>query len=148
MSVMYTVTGYPGEWRSRAIEHRKKYQYRSRGRVQSQSTMGKCSVIAYRRADSADPGERERAEKHRPAGQGKQHQPDHRGQMDENEPGQHHDVISGGAPPRPLRSVDRRLVTNGLLDRLDRQAAHLWPNEIVVLRDGNPVSRRRVRGGG
>jgi hypothetical protein len=87
--------------------------------------MSKCSVIAYGSADSADPGEGERAKKHSPAGQWKQNQADYGSQMDENEPRKHHEVMPGGAPPRPLRSVDRQLVVNGLLDRLDHKAAYL-----------------------
>src|ERR1700757_5230784 len=99
---MLSMTSYPSNRRSCAIEHCKKYQYHSHNRIQSQSTMSKGSVIAYSSADSSHPGEYERAKKHTPAGQRKQNQADNGGQMDQNEPRQYHEVMFGGAPPRPL----------------------------------------------
>jgi hypothetical protein len=87
--------------------------------------MGKGSVIAYSSADSAHPGERERAKKHTPAGQRRQNKAYNGGQMDQNEPGQHHEVMFGGAPPRPLRCVDGGIGINGSMDCLDHQGTYL-----------------------
>jgi hypothetical protein len=87
--------------------------------------MSKGSVIAYSSADSSYPGEYERAQKHTPAGQRKQNQADKGGQMDQNEPGQHHEVMFGGAPPRPLRWVDGAVGVKGLMDGLDHKGAYL-----------------------
>ena len=87
--------------------------------------MSKGSVIAYSSADSSHPGEYERAKKHTPAGQRKQNQTDNGGQMDQNEPGQHHEVMFGGAPPRPLRCVDGAVGVKGLMDGLDHKGAYL-----------------------
>ena len=87
--------------------------------------MSKGSVIAYRSADSAHPGEHERAQKRTPAGQRKHNQADNRGQMDQNEPGQHHEVMFGGAPPRPLRWVDGAVEVKGSIYCLDHKGAYL-----------------------
>src|SRR6516162_8698436 len=86
--------------------------------------MSKGSVIAYRSADSAHPGEHERAQKRTPAGQRKQNQADNRRQMDQNEPGQHHEVMFGGAPPRPLRWVDGAIAVKGSMDCLDHKSTN------------------------
>jgi len=84
--------------------------------------MSKGSMIAYSSADSAHPGEHEGAKKYTPAGQRKQNQADNRGQMDQNAPGQHHEVMFGGAPPRPLRCVDGAVGVKGLMDGLDHKS--------------------------
>src|SRR6516162_9278721 len=87
--------------------------------------MSKGSVIAYSSADSSHPGEHERAKKHTPAGQRTQNQADNGGQMDQNQPGQHHEVMFGGTPPRPLRWVVGAVGVKGSIDCLDHKGAYL-----------------------
>jgi hypothetical protein len=70
MSMMHAVGGYPSQGGSGTVEHREEYQDPFDYRIQLQGPMRERSVIAYRRADSADPGEGDGAKKNLPSGQG------------------------------------------------------------------------------
>src|ERR1700722_5714591 len=100
--VMEAMAGDPADWLAGAVKDGKESQHRERPRLQRQCPVGDRAMVADRRAEAADPGERERCAQHAPAGKGKQNKSDYRGKVDKDNPPQGEGVLRGRPPPRPL----------------------------------------------
>src|SRR5579872_4025916 len=101
-SMMQTMIGGPAYRRTRAVKYREESQYLAHDGVEFERAMRDRAMVADRRADAADPCERQRAEEDGPSGQRKHDQSHQRGHVDQDDPSKDSRLARGGTPPRPF----------------------------------------------